>query len=53
MDKEELLEVWKQIEPTVVELKPGELRKLDNKRIVEKTEDGKIVIYEVVDYEQD
>jgi len=45
---EELSKVWKQIEPIVVELKPGELKRVGN-WIVEKTEDEKLIIYEIVD----
>lgn len=44
----ELVEIWKQIEPIVVELKPGELKRVGN-RIVEKTEDERIIIYEIED----
>jgi len=40
-----LLEVWKQIDPIIVELKPGEKRRVDN-WIVEKTEGGIVIIYE-------
>jgi len=43
---EELAEIWKQIEPIIVELKPGELKRIGN-RIVEKTEDERIIIYEI------
>jgi len=48
MSLEELKRVWKQIEPVVVNLQPGELRQIDN-LIVEKTKDGKIIVYEIVD----
>jgi len=45
-----LLELWKQLDPIVVELKPGERRQVGN-WIVEKTEGGIILIYEVVQNE--
>lgn len=35
-------------EPVIVELKPGELKKIDDDIILEKTSDGNIVIYVVV-----
>jgi len=47
MSLEELKKIWKQIEPVVVNLQPGELRRVDN-LIVEKTENGKIIVYEIV-----
>jgi len=48
MSLEKLKEVWKQVEPVAVSLRPGELRRVGN-WIVEKTEDGRIVIYEIED----
>jgi len=52
MSNRKLLELWKQIDPIVVELRPGEKRRVDN-WIVEKTEGGIIIIYEIVEHEQD
>jgi len=53
MAEEILLELWKQIEPTVVlELKPGEKKQV-GKLIVEKTEEGDIVIYELSDGDEE
>jgi len=46
MSLEELKRVWKQVEPVAVSLRPGELRRIGN-WIVEKTEDGKIIVYEI------
>ena len=50
MDGSELKKLWKSIEPKLVlTLKPGEIRRIDDKLIVEKTPDGRIVFYEVVE----
>jgi len=46
----EILKVlWPLVEPEYVLLKPGEIKKIDDKYIVEKTSDGKIVLYEITD----
>jgi len=46
----EILKVlWPLVEPEYVLLKPGEIKKIGDKYIVEKTSDGKIVLYEIVD----
>lgn len=40
--------IWKFVRPkAVLTLKPGEVRKLNDELIVEKTPDGRIIIYEV------
>jgi len=42
--------LWALIMPkAVVSLKPGEIKKINDKLIVEKTSDGKIVLYEVIE----
>lgn len=41
--------LWEQIKPKVITLKPGELKKLSDKLIVEKTIDGRIILYEVIE----
>ncbi len=33
--------------PTIIKLKPGSIKKLDENMIIEKTLDGKIILYEV------
>ena len=46
----EILRVlWPLVEPEYIQLKPGEIKKIGDKYIVEKTSDGKIVLYEIVD----
>jgi len=46
----EILRVlWPLVEPEYALLKPGEIKKIGDKYIVEKTSDGKIVLYEIVD----
>lgn len=35
-------------EPIIIELKPGELKRIGEDIIVEKTEDGKVVIYGII-----
>ena len=47
--KDGLIKMWKSIKPKHIVLKPGEVRKLSDDLIVEKTSDGRIVLYEVVD----
>jgi len=42
--------LWVLTKPkAVLSLKPGEIKKVDDKLIAEKTSDGKIVLYEVVE----
>lgn len=38
-------------QPIIVELKPGELKRIDEDIIIEKTEDGEIVIYAIIERE--
>jgi hypothetical protein len=33
--------------PTIIKLKPGSIKKVDENMIIEKTTDGKIILYEV------
>ena len=48
-DKTEIIKMLKSIEPKVtLTLKPGEIKRLDDNLIVEKTVDGKIVFYEII-----
>jgi len=47
-----LLELWDQIDPIVVKLKPGEKRQIGN-WIVEKTEGGIILVYEVLNGDEE
>ena len=40
--------IWKFVRPkAVLTLKPGEMKRLDDRLVVEKTLDGRIVLYEV------
>jgi len=42
--------IWASTKPSAVfTLKPGEIRRIDDRLIVEKTADGRILLYEVVD----
>ena len=42
--------IWKSIKPKLtLTLKPGEIRKLSDELIVEKTLDGRIILYEVIE----
>lgn len=42
--------LWKSIKPReVLSLKPGEIRKISDNLLVEKTNDGRIVLYEVIE----
>jgi len=41
--------LWSSTKPNVISLKPGEVRRVDDRLIVEKTGDGRIILYEVVD----
>jgi len=42
--------LWKSIKPKeIISLRPGEIRRVSDKLLVEKTSDGKIILYEVID----
>lgn len=43
--------IWRLIEPKIVRLKPGEIVRVSESLLVEKTKDGKIVLYEVTEEE--
>jgi len=42
--------IWALTKPKIIlSLKPGEIRRIDDRLIVEKTSDGRILLYEVID----
>ena len=50
VDVREAERLLRELQPTaVVRLKPGEVRRVSENLLVEKTSDGRIVLYEVID----
>jgi len=42
--------IWSLIKPKIIlSLKPGEIRRINDRLIVEKISDGRILLYEVID----